>query len=351
MTDLDQRIDQTLRERAEGSVDAGLLLAGAVSRGRVRVRHRRAAVGSALGMVAVLGAGVAIGPADLFGSDAVPTGPQRPAGAVVPAAPPLADGVPGASARPDLVGADPNVLHFGFTPGGPRYLSWSVEGGVEMARLDLGGRPVTLELAASVEALPRYAQGLPAGMSVPIRKGVFDGSVSQADTFNGKPVWLRHWQPTPGVYARASVIAQDQQDLAAVAAGLRLDRAYHCGGPLRLTALPTGARVTNCEVSVERLPAGLDVLLTIGRPTVSGLRVGLGYSVAIAEERTKGNRTIAGKPAYRTPQGDTLELLGFPKALLSAEFGLPFQGFTEEDAATVLAGARVAEPLDEPASW
>ncbi|MEU7921851.1 hypothetical protein ACGFIP_22825 [Micromonospora zamorensis] len=354
MTDLDERIVLTLREHADGSVDTDRLLAAAVGRGRTRLRRRRTAAGTALGLVAVLGVGVAIGPMGLHGSDPdyVPPGLGRPTDAVVAAMPPRADGVAGAADRPDLVGADAGLLHFGFAPNGPRYLNWSVRDGVESAELDVGGRTVTLELAASADVLRRGAQGVLAMVPELSRNGVFDGSVSRDDGLNGVPIWLRHWQPAPGVYARAGVVAKDQRDLFDVAAALRLDQAYRCGGPLRLTALPPGTQITGCEAWVGELPGRLAVALMVARASAPGIRVNLDHTIGVAESRNKGNRTIGGKPVYRSPQGDYLELLGLSGASrLSVDFGWPAQGYTEEDAATVLSGAQVAEHLDRPDTW
>ncbi|MGV9215433.1 hypothetical protein ACTFTM_26560 [Micromonospora sp. RB23] len=352
MTDLDQRINQTLRQRAEGSVDTDRLLAAAVVQGRSRVRRRRAVAGIALGVVAVLGLGAATDPVGLIdsGPDVVP-GLALTEEAPVPVVPPRADGVPGAAARPDLIGADPQLLHFGFVPDGLRYLSWSVQSGVEMARLDVAGDTVTLELSASAEALPMRAQGLPALVPELIAEGVFDGSVSHATGPYGVTVWLRHWQPAPGVYARATAIGDDQQDLFDVAAALRLDQAHHCGGPLRLTGLPPGTRVTRCDVTVAPFPAAFGVQMMVSGSKPGGIQVELQYARGIASSRTDGNRMIGDKPANIDLRSGELELLGFPKAHLTANFGWPAQGYTEQDAATVLGGAQVAEHLDRPTTW
>ncbi|MEU4334681.1 hypothetical protein AB0F59_08650 [Micromonospora lupini] len=352
MTDLDQRINQTLRERAEGSVDTDRLLAAAVVGGRSRVRRRRTAAGLALGVVAVLGLGVVTDPAGLVdsGPDVTP-GPGLPADAVVAVVPPRADDVPGAAAQPDLLGADPQLLHFGFSSDGFRYLSWSVQSGVEMARLDVDGHTVTLELSASAEALPMRAPGLPALVPELITEGVFDGSVSHAAGPYGVTVWLRHWQPAPGVYARATAIADDERELFEVAGALRLDQAHRCGGPLRLTTLPAGAQVTRCEVTVAPFPAAFGVQLTVTGSSPGGIQVELQYAIGISGGRTLGNREVSGKPAHIDRQSGELELLGFPKAHLTANFGWPAQGYTEADAATVLGGAQVAEHLDRPTTW
>ncbi|MFG1870683.1 hypothetical protein [Micromonospora arborensis] len=353
MNDLDQRIDQTLRERAEGTVDTDRLLAVAVSQGRARIRRRRTTAGIVLGVVAVLGAGAAIGPVKLPGADpdVVIPGLGLPADAVESVTPPRLDGVPGAATRPDLLGTDPDVLHFGIAPDGPRYLSWSVQGGVEMARLDVDGRTVTLELAASADALPMRAQGLPALVPELIKDGVFDGSVSQAEGPFGVMAWLRHWQPAPGVYARASGSGPDEQDLFSVAAAVRLDQAHRCGGPLRLTTLPADTRLTRCEVTVAPFPVAFGVQMMVSGSNQGAIQVELQYATGIAGTRTQGNRTINGKPAHIDRESGELELLGFPKAHLTANFSWPAHGYDEEDAATVLGGAQVAQPLDEPESW
>ncbi|MEW1585038.1 hypothetical protein AB0283_06265 [Micromonospora vinacea] len=354
MTDLDQRIDQTLRERAEGGVDTDRLLSAAVTRGRARVRRRRTAAGTALGAVAVLGLGVAIGPVRLPGSgpDVVMPGLGLPANAPVSVVPPRADGVPGAAARPDLIGADPRVLHFGFAPDKVRYLSWSAQGGVETAQLDVNGHTVTLELSASTEALPRRAQGLPAEL-VPdlVTNGVFDGSVSRAKGPYGVTVWLRHWQPAPGVYARASVVADDERALFDVAATLRLDQAHGCTGPLRLTDLPAGAQLRSCWMVVGTFPAAYAVMLQV-RDDERGpaLTVELQYAGATVTDKPAANRTIGGRPAHFDPSGERLELLDIPRAQLFAALNHK-QSFNEAEAATVLLGVRVAEHLDRPATW
>ncbi|MEV4659890.1 hypothetical protein [Micromonospora sp. NPDC049301] len=348
MTDLDERIVHTLRERAEGGVDTDRLLAAAVARGRTRVRRRRAAAGAMLSVVALLGAGVAAGAVGVHGvipaiDPDVPSESGRPVAVV----PPLADGVPGAAARPDMVGADPNLLHIGIARGGPRFLSWAVQAGVEVAQFDAGGRTVTLELAASAEALRLSPpEGLSSEMAELLGRSPYDGTVSSIAAPNGARRWLLHWRPTPGLYARADVVAPEDGELHTVANSLRLDQAYHCGGPLRLTAVPAGAEVTSCEVKVASFPAGFDVLLSITSGIRAGIAVRLNYAASIVASRTEGNLTIGGRAAYRSPIG-ALELLGFPRAHLTAVW----MGDAEADAATVLGGAQVAEHLDQPETW
>ena len=113
MTDLDERIVRTLRERAEGDVDTDRLLPAAPSPGAgpsayaVGPPRDRARRGGGARLVGVTGAALA--------ASAGAAG-RRPPPDAAAAAPPRRRGVPGAAARPDLVGTDPQVLHFGFDP-------------------------------------------------------------------------------------------------------------------------------------------------------------------------------------------------------------------------------------------
>ncbi|MER7335492.1 MULTISPECIES: hypothetical protein [unclassified Micromonospora] len=349
MTDLDERIVRALRERAEGAVDTDRLTARAVAGGRARRRRRRIGAGGALGVVVLLGfaAVAAPGPAP---------GPRWPGAepAVTVAAPSRADGVPGAAARPDLVGSDPEVLHFAVDPARARWLTWQSVPGVESARLDLGGgRQVVFDLgrtAAAVENIHHEGGTYP---DVPAGADAFDGRVQRVAPPgpDGQPGWFLRWQPVPGLYARVHTVAGDDSALRTARSALRLDAAHRCASPLRLGALPSDARLSGCEVNAIGFPDSLDVLLLVTRPGERRMQVRLEYYREISGRRTEGNRTIGGRAAYLYPKGDELELLGFPKAHLTARFGWPLHGFTEADAAVVLGGARVAEDLTRPETW
>ena len=132
---------------------------------------------------------------------------------------------------------------------------------------------------------------------------------------------------------------------------LRMDRAHRCPAPLRLTALPADAFLTRCAVNVVNFPDSVDVTLTVAAPGEKLMDVRLERHSEFGGGRATGNRTIGGRPAYLHPGGEELELLGIPEAHLTARFGRPGQGFTESDAITVLAGARIADDLTRPESW
>ncbi|WP_327041805.1 hypothetical protein OG400_00920 [Micromonospora ureilytica] len=347
--DLDQRIISTLREHADGQVDIDRLTSGAVARGRARRVRRRAAVGgTALGVAAVIGLGVA-------GGGGLPvevpwTGAKPAARSATPAAAP---GVPGALARPDLVGKDPGLLHFGVDPARARYLSWRSAAGLESAELDLGGsEPVSFFLARNATVAEgvhlERDDGLVAAVAIP----PYDGELTQFSPEGGSDAtWVLRWQPLPGLFARLRTTAPTDAALQAARSALRLDVAHRCSAPMRLTALPAGAWSAGCEVTVTDLPDALDVSLIVDGRGQRSMEVRLQYPHSIVGDRQEPNATAGGRPVYVYPQGEKMELLDIAKAQVTAGWGLPHRGFTEEDAATVLGGVQVAEHLDRPATW
>lgn len=292
-----------------------------------------------LGFVGVAGTELPVLPGRLPWTAATP--------AVAPPVPPRVDGVAGAAQRPDLVGADATVLHLGVDATKARYLGWAVRGfGVETVRIEVGGgQPVTVDVARTVEAFDGLGiEGFPID-AVPTRRA-FDGTVRQVSSG-----LIMSWQPAAGVYARAAMLGGDRAALARAVDALRWDEARRCAAPLRLHTLPPGATVGGCSVDVSAFPGTINAGLTLYRGRSATMSVRLQYAAQLAGVRADSNRTVGSRQAYLYPDGGKLELLGIPKAHLIADFGWPAQGFTEADAATVLAGARIAEDLTRPESW
>ncbi|MEU5938747.1 hypothetical protein ABZ807_06085 [Micromonospora sp. NPDC047548] len=349
MTDLDQRIASVLRERAEGETDTHRLLRDSRALGRRRQLRRRAATGTALALVGVLGL-VGVTGTDFAGlSGRLPWAAATPT--VAAAVPPRADGVPGAAQRPDLVGTDPQVLHLGVDTSQARYLGWAVyrSNQVESIRFNVGGgQPVLVEVSRSAQMINELLID-----GVPIQEAVvrltFDGAVRQFGRTGGGLVTA--WQPAPGLYARASMLVGDRSVLVKAVEAIRWNEARRCAAPLRLSTLPEGATVSACSVDVTAFPKGLKVELTLYREPSATMWVKLLYGAQVAGSTTESNRVVGGRPGYLYPDGTKLELLGFPKAHLTADFGWPEKGFTEADATTVLAGAQVAKDLTDPETW
>ncbi|MEV0724035.1 hypothetical protein AB0I37_14790 [Micromonospora purpureochromogenes] len=346
MTDLDQRIADTLRERAGGAVDTDRLTARAVGAGRARRRRRR--VGAALGLVAVLGLGVATA-----GGLPVPAPWPHAAPAAAPVAPPRAPDAPVAAAAPQLVGTDAGVLHFGVDTTRARYLGWESGRGVESVLVEVaGGRRVAIDVAPGpTEVEQARHEGMIYG---PDRTASADfaGRVERLPPAGpgGEPGWVLRWRIGP-LHARATTVGPDDTAVRTAVGALRMDQAHRCATPLRLTMLPANAFLSRCAVNVVDFPDSLDVTLTIVALGPKLMEVRLERHSEIAGGRATGNRMIGGRAAYLYPGGEQLELLGIPKAHLVARFGWPQQGFTEADAATVLGGARIADDLTRPESW
>ncbi|MEU4714782.1 hypothetical protein AB0F73_14135 [Micromonospora purpureochromogenes] len=346
MTDLDQRIASTLRERAEGAVDTGMLTSRAVSAGRARRRRRRVGAGAALALVAVLGFGATTG-------GALPLPAPWPHVAADPVAPPPAPDAPVAAVAPELVGSDAGVLHFGVDTTRARYLGWESGRGVESVLVEVtGGRRVAIDVAPRpIEVEQARHEGMSYG---PDRTASadFDGQVERLPPAGpgGEPGWVLRWRIGP-LHARATTVGPDDAAVRTAVGALRMDLAHRCPAPLRLTTLPADAFLTRCAVNVVNFPDSLDVTLTVGAPGEKLMDVRLERHSEFGEGRATGNRTIGGRPAYLHPRGEELELLGIPKAHLTARFGRPGQGFTESDAVTVLGGARIAVDLTRPESW
>ncbi|MBM0258531.1 hypothetical protein [Micromonospora sp. 4G55] len=161
---------------------------------------------------------------------------------------------------------------------------------------------------------------------------------------------MLRWRLGP-LHARATTVGPDATAVRTAVGALRMDQAHRCATPLRLTMLPADAFLSRCAVNVVDFPDSLDVTLTVVAPGEKVMDVRLERHSEIAGGRGTGNRTIGGRAAYLHPRGDQLELLGIPKAHLTARFGWPQQGFTESDAATVLGGARIEGDLTRPESW
>ncbi|MFF5055737.1 hypothetical protein ACFY1S_21400 [Micromonospora sp. NPDC000663] len=353
MIDLDDQIAQTLRERAEGDVDTGRLLRGSRARGRRRQVHRRTAVGTALCLVGVLGfvGMTGTGLDELAGR--MPWSTATPTPTVVP---PRADGVPGAATDPTLVGADPQVLHVGLDPDRARYLGWEViRDQVETVRLSVAGsEEVRVDVSTSIELPSSVTIN---GTSVEVTESgrpTFDGTVRPASGMARGLVTL--WQPAPGLYARAVMLHGDRAVLDRAVKALRWGEARRCAAPLRLGALPDGAKITVCSVDVASYPRLVTARFHLQRSPMENMSVEYRYA-SQGGTHTEADRTIAGRPALLSARGTRLELAGIPGTTVYADFGWPWDGeapaniFTEADATALLADLELSEDPTRPQSW
>lgn len=189
----------------------------------------------------------------------------------------------------------------------------------------------------------------------------FDGTIHP--TSDGASGMVTSWRPAPGLYARAVILGGDRAGLEQAVRALRWNEARSCAVPLRLGSLPDRAPITSCSVDVSSYPRLVTSDFTLARAATHVMFVNYRYASG-AGTRTEGNRTIAGRPANLSADGTTLDLFGIRKTVVSVNFGWQWDGprptgvepgatsgFTEADATTVLAGARVVEDPTRPQSW
>jgi hypothetical protein len=189
----------------------------------------------------------------------------------------------------------------------------------------------------------------------------FDGTIHP--TTDGASGMVTSWRPAPGLYARAVILHGDRAGLEQAVRVLRWNEARSCAVPLRLGSLPDGAPISSCSVDVSSYPRLVTSDFTLARAATQVMFVNYRYASG-AGTRTEGNRTIGGRPANLSADGTTLDLLGIRRTVVSANFGCQWDGplpagvepgatsgFTETDATTVLAGARVVEDPTRPQSW
>jgi hypothetical protein len=231
-----------------------------------------------------------------------------------------------------------------------RYLGWGIrQNQVESVRFTVGGGPpVLVEVSRSVELLSRG--GVDGFTFDAVEEPLpFDGTVREVPGQAGG--LILSWRPVNGLYARASTAGRDRTALRRAVDALRWNQARRCAGPLRLTTLPPGATLLDCDVDASAFPGGVNARFTLVRGQDATMRVNFDHASQLAGSRTEGNRTVDGRSAYLYPDGTRLEVLGIPKAHLIATFGGLDKGFTEADATVVLAGVRVADDLTDPRTW
>jgi hypothetical protein len=167
---------------------------------------------------------------------------------------------------------------------------------------------------------------------------------------------ILQWQPVAGVTVEVSS-GLDQTELLAVASKLRFDTASRCSVPLRLTALPSGAQLTACEVYFLGSQPGQPALgpqsgLTIGRGAVDAIRLSV-----------KTGRPL---PAASFSASPTTLPNGWPAGIVGYDGGAAMQifdaggfgveiaasgGYGATDVATVGEGLRKSGDIAKPATW
>jgi hypothetical protein len=376
--DIEQAITDTLHIHGDREVDTNALLAGATGRARVlSTRRKLIVVGAVVAALAVTGAAVATvpalralpepaGPTDTARPDA---SPPPPGGYHVPSLP-VADGVPGAAARPDLVGRDPGMLHFDLAAeaSGAYQVSWTVGEGHES--VDIGGTNSRLRLdlgpdRGKLDRLNRvggfsdiWETGVTTGGGDPreqptrhITVGGRSATLDETRYEHGVSVWVLRWQPVDGVWARVEAGGVSRNDATAFAERVRpaLDRSRRCVVPMHVPTLPSGLRWTGCGVSFS----GYDTTMWSSIVTFADAS---GEAISVRTESgppppgptPSANRTVGGHPAAWEGRSLSITYPDFGDVLVELAPGTP----PSEQAATRL--GEVVEMRgrpDKPDSW
>lgn len=278
---VEENLTAVLRERADQPVDVDALLAGALAGGRARKRRQQRAMALAgAGVAGVTAATVLTVP--LGGGGGGLTADRLGMGGEPMPALPAADGEPGLVDRPDLVGADPQVLRFAvpWAPKPTTAVNWSSVDGVERIGVEMVVQSgdensrtwVTADITARRGTLPANGGDDPATVNETTAVTV-DGrpaTIEREPASGGVLTWLT-WEPVDGVQMRIApgtvavfheavvepsastgtmfdreVSALDDAQLVEFAESIRVDSTTRCTAPIRLTTLPEDARVTGC---------------------------------------------------------------------------------------------------------
>jgi hypothetical protein len=324
--DIEQAITETLRTHADREVDTDALLAGATGRARVLGTRRKLIVaGAVVAALTVTGAAVATvpalralpqpaGPTDTAQPDVTP---PPPGGYHVPSLP-VADRVAGAAARPDLVGMDPDVLHFDLAAeaAGAYQVRWTVGEGHES--VDIGGTKSRLRLDLgpdrgkldNLDRIGGFSDIWPSGATTgggnprkqPTRQITIGGRPATLDETRydeGASVWVLRWQPVDGLWARVETGGVDRDGALAFADKVRpaLDRSRRCVVPTQVPKLPSGLRWTGCGVAFSGYDAAMwSSILTFADASGEAISVRAGGPPAPGSASST-NRTVGGHPA------------------------------------------------------
>ncbi|MFF0654731.1 hypothetical protein [Micromonospora tulbaghiae] len=346
-SDLDQQLATTLKHHAGGNVDPAPIVEHARRRGhRLRLRRRWLITGGTAAACAFLATAVMVIPAGR-----APDGATRSATALVL---PDAPGEPGAIARPEVVGADPGVVHFTTDSlvGDAWSATWSAGRGVESVEFRGTAGQARFVLARSAATLDGLQQTLSsAGRPQPptdVRVGGRPG-VAWFDPSGDKKLWFVRWQPVDGLWAQLDIYATGHDEATDAASRVRFDGAHRCVVPFRLQSLPPGGRLLGCSVTLLRSERGAfdEASLVIGDESGRWLTV---RAQPAPGRDPRAADLVAGPYRARRQGSDVLEMFVKP-CVVEAFLKGRGNGYTESEGLTVLSGYQPALDLDHPDTW
>ncbi|MEU8185141.1 hypothetical protein AB0B85_13800 [Micromonospora sp. NPDC049044] len=346
-SDLDQQLAATLNRRAGGDIDPTPIVEQARQRGRqLRRRHRGFVAGGVAAACLALAAVVALpigGGADK---------PIMPAAALLL---PEASGQAGATARPEDVGVDPDLVHFSVDSlvDGAEYATWRAGRGIESVELRGPTGQARFALARTVTSLDDLQQTLPSigrpQAHTDVRVGDRPG-VAWFDPSGDQKLWFVRWQPADGLWAQLDTYAASRDEATAMTSRVRFDAAHRCVVPFRLESMPPGGRLLECSVTLGRSGHGsfVEGSLVVGDDagrwlTVRAQPAPNGYDVGSGD-------LVAGPYRARRQGSDVLQMVAAPCVVEAFLRGWG-KGYGESDGLVVLGGYQPIRDLDRPDTW
>ncbi|MEU6072188.1 hypothetical protein [Micromonospora sp. NPDC047074] len=346
-SDLDQQLATTLQLHAGGDVDPTPIVEHARRRGhRLRLRRRWLATGGTAAACLVLATAVMAVP-----FDRPPDGATMQATALVL---PDAPGQPGAIARPEVVGADPGVVHFTTDSlvSDATSATWSAGRGVESVEFQGPTGQARFALARSVATLDGLQQTISsAGRPQPpadVRIGGRPG-IAWFDPSGDTKLWFVRWQPVDGLWAQLDIYATGRDEATDAASRVRFDGAHRCVVPFRLRSLPPGGRLLGCSVTLLRSAHGSfrEASLVVGDESGRWLTA---RAQPVPGRDSEAADLVAGPYRARRQGSDVLEMFVEPCVVEAFLKGWG-NGYTESEGLTVLSGYQPARDLDRPDTW
>jgi hypothetical protein len=402
VTDLETRIADSMRARADTAAPTGGMHERVLDRA-TGLRRRRRVFGGMAGaaVVAVAVAGVAAVPGILQrgdgGSPPAATTPARETPAKPPRSPgpttlPELTGVAAAAENPAGVGTDPLALHFdvylasfnataSVWTSAPGYEGFATPYGKDGEFIEalIGRDPAVLEakrnppgaafLMSDGTFVPRFTESPVATVSIAGRAATLyqvvgkggevqppTGSMSGLLWREDRPAWVLRWQPADGLHAIVQVYGYDRGAAATVAGALRLDHAQRCSTPLRLATAPAGGTLAVCRTSVRQTPvANSGVWLSSSLDFA--LADGTTASVSTEVQPDRVAHDLAQFNPRHTINGARAAWLDAePRGLWLLEYGhapaeVFVSGLSEAESVQVVTGLAFSQDLATPASW
>ncbi|MFY1617325.1 hypothetical protein [Micromonospora sp. WMMD736] len=343
VSDFDRQLAATLAHRAGGDIDPTPIVEQARQNGRRLRRRRRGllAAGAAAACAALAAVGLTIPSAD---------DPMPPATTLL-----LPEASVQNAVRPeDVVGADPTTIHFSADAlvSSAESATWRTGRGSESVEFRGPDGAARFALARSVAALDALPQTLSSSGRPQPRTDVRVGDrpgVAWFDPSGDQKLWFVRWQPTDGLWAQLDTYAVTSDEATGTAGRVRFDGARRCVVPFHLEALPAGARLLECSVTLGRSERGAiaEGSLVVGDDAGRWLTV---RAQPAPGHRVRSADLVAGPYRARRQGDDVLEMTVDPFFVEAFREGWG-NGYTEAEALTILGGYRPAPDLDHPDTW